>query len=120
LPIFLADPRLRPFIDLKLAAALSSPIEFIPKHGGRSAFDINAELIPAICDVWLKAREAGDKVLTKAQKRIAQRAELLTRGLAHGVLVDLKARITALDRERSELEGLIAGIEHLISSQSLP
>jgi hypothetical protein len=101
LPIFLADQRLRPFIDLELAAALSSPIEFIPKHGGRSAFGIKAELIPAICDVWLKAREAGEDVLTKAQKRIAQRAELLTRGLAHVGIIALVDEATGYQDARA-------------------
>lgn len=35
-----------------------------------------------------------------------------------GVLADLKARRTVLDRERSELETVIAGIERLISTSS--
>lgn len=33
-----------------------------------------------------------------------------------GVLADLKARRTALDRERSDLETVIAGIERLVST----
>lgn len=99
LPIFLADQRLSPFIDLHLAAALSSPVEFIPKHGGRSAFGIKAELIPAICDVWLKARDAD--VLTKAQKRIAHRAELLTRGLAHVGIIALVDEATGYQDARA-------------------
>jgi hypothetical protein len=35
-----------------------------------------------------------------------------------GVLADLKARRTALDREKSELETMITGIERLISTSS--
>jgi hypothetical protein len=81
LPIFLAYERLKPFIDVNLAASLSSPIEFIPKHGGRSAFGVRAELVPTVCDVWLKARDAN--ALTEAQKRIARHADILMRGLAH-------------------------------------
>lgn len=81
LPIFLAYERLKPFINDELSASLSSPIEFIPKHRGRSAFGIKAELIPDVCDVWLKARDAG--VLTERQKLIASKADILIRGLAH-------------------------------------
>lgn len=80
LPIFLAYDRLKPFISAELSASLASPIEYIPKHGGRSALGVNAELIPAVCDVWLKARDAD--VLTAQQKIIARRADILMRGLA--------------------------------------
>lgn len=99
LPIFLANQRLKPFIDLELAASLSSPVEFLPKHGGRSAFGLKAELIPAICDVWLKAREA--EALTTTQKRVAQRAELLTRGLAHVGIIALVDEATGYQDARA-------------------
>jgi hypothetical protein len=81
LPIFLAYERLKPFISDELAASLISPIEFIPKHGGRSALGVKAELVPDVCDVWLKARDAG--VLTERQKSISSKADILMRGLAH-------------------------------------
>lgn len=81
LPIFLADEKVKPFIDDDLSASLKSPIEYFPKHGGRSAFGIKAELIPSVCDVWLKARDAG--VLSERQKVIARKADMLIRGLAH-------------------------------------
>lgn len=63
---------LEPFITAKLSAPLFSPIEFRPLHGGRTAFGVPATLLPDICDVWLKAREAqelkGDKNLEIAAK----------------------------------------------------
>ena len=99
LPIFLAHNKLKPFIDLELAASLSAPVEFFPKHGGRSAFGIKAQLIPAICDVWLKAREAN--VLSESQKRIAHRAELLTRGLAHVGIIALVDEATGYQDTRA-------------------
>jgi hypothetical protein len=37
LPIFLAYGNVKPFIDADLAASLETPVEYIPKHGGRSA-----------------------------------------------------------------------------------
>lgn len=87
LPIFLAYERIKPFINEDLAVSLKSPIEYFPKHGGRSAFGVKAELIPDVCDVWLKARDAG--VLTERQKFIAQKADILIRGLAHVGIVAL-------------------------------
>ena len=81
LPIFLAYERLKPFISEQLSASLKSPIEFIPKHGGRSALGVKAELVPDVCDVWLKARDA--KILTPRQIMIAQQADIVMRGLAY-------------------------------------
>ncbi len=87
LPIFVAYERLKPFIDDELAASLISPIEYIPKHGGRSALGVKADFVPNVCDVWLKARDAG--VLNKRQKLIAIKADILMRGLAHVGIVAL-------------------------------
>ncbi len=107
LPIFMANERLKPFISMELAASLSSPLEYTPQHGGRSAFGIKAELVPAICEVWLKAR-AADK-LTKHQHRIAMQAELLTRGLAHVGIIALVDEATGYqdDRDRQALAKIL-------------
>jgi hypothetical protein len=107
LPIFLANEGLKPFISLELAASLSAPIEYIPQHGGRSAFGIKADLVPAICDVWLKAR--ADNQLTQHQQRIAMQAELLVRGLAHVGIIALVDEATGYqdDRDRRALAKIL-------------
>lgn len=83
LPPFLSKKVLKPFITAELSVPLSSPIEFRPLHGGRTAFGVPATLLPDICDVWLKAREAG--ILKEGDKNfeIAAKAEILMRGFAH-------------------------------------
>jgi hypothetical protein len=101
LPIFLAYERLKPFISMDLAASLSKPVEYIPLHGGRSAFGIRADLVPAVCEVWLKARAAG--ALTAHQSRIAAQAELLTRGLAHVGIIALVDEATGYQDDRDRL-----------------
>src|ERR1022692_1808813 len=100
LPIFVAYERLKPFIDAELAASLSSPIEYIPKHGGRSALGIKAELVPDVCEVWLNARDAG--VLTERQKRIALQADILMRGLAHVGIIALVDEATGYQEIRDK------------------
>lgn len=107
LPIFLAYERIKSFVDDDLAASLKSPIEYSPIHGGRSAFGIRAELIPKICDVWLKARDAG--VLTSRQKLIAGQADILMRGLAHTGIVALVDEATGYQyvRARTALEDIL-------------
>ena len=46
-----------------------------------------AELLPDVCEVYLKAREAG--VLPTNQKHVAKQAEILMRGLAHVGIIAL-------------------------------
>ena len=52
-----------------------------------------------ICDVWLKAREAGK--LSGAQLAIAQRSEILMRGLAHVGIVALVDEATGYQHDRA-------------------
>lgn len=79
LPVFLSANNLRPHISSSLMLALNQPVRFKTRQGA-IANGIPAEIIPEICEVFLKAREAGD--LLEKQKPIAQRAELMMRALA--------------------------------------
>ena len=56
MPTFLAAKNLKPYIDNDLAAA-AKPIPYQPKRGGAKALGVNAEALPKICEVWLKARD---------------------------------------------------------------
>ena len=85
LPLFLAPKVLDSFIDNDLRAGPLSPIEYEDANGMEQGYD--AILLPAVCEVWLKAREAG--VLQKQQLGKALAAEVLMRSLA-------KVGITAL------------------------
>lgn len=78
LPLFLAPPVLIPFIPEDLYDGPLKPIVYRMGRGMMTGY--NAELLPAACDVWLKAREAG--ALQKQQLDKAQQAEILMRGLA--------------------------------------
>jgi len=99
LPVYVASERLKPFIDAELAAALSAPVPYIPRHGGRSAYGVIAEIVPKVCDVWLRAREA--EVLTKRQEEIAKKAEIIVRALAHVGIVALVDEATGYQDERA-------------------
>lgn len=55
-------------------------IVFKPVTGGREAVGYRAILLPQVCEVYLKARDAG--ALSSSQMHIAERADVLIRGLA--------------------------------------
>ena len=118
LPIFLADEALSPFISIDLAASLKNPTDYIPLHGGRSAFGVRADLVPAVCDVWLKAREAG-ALTRKQQQRSAHRAEVLMRGLAHVGIIAMVDEATGYQDVRSR-DALAKILEAFVAKELQP
>jgi len=65
-----------------------------------TANGIDATLLPKVCEVWLKARDAD--VLTKPQQRMAHEADILLRGLAHTGIVALVDEATGYQDERAK------------------
>jgi len=87
---------------------VSEPIIYRePKSGGRPAHGTEATALPAICDVWLKARDA--RVLKPSQLQIAAKADILIRGLAHTGIVALIDEATGYQtiRDRRALQAIL-------------
>lgn len=105
LPPFLAAKNLRPFITEKLHES-TTPIVFRSLRGNR-AFGYDARLLPMVCEVYLKARDA--RVLTPAQQHIAVTCDVLMRGLAHVGIIALVDEATGYQdlRTQSELNQLL-------------
>ena len=85
IPPFLNILVLKPFITKELISS-TRPIEFQMENGAK-AFGYRAESLPMICDVFLKARDAG--VLNDKQMTHAASADLLIRGMAHIGIISL-------------------------------
>ena len=77
IPVFLTATNLNPFISSELLRN-SYPIVF--SLGGHQMIGYKAEILPQVCEVYLKVRDAG--VLLLSQRHIADRADVLIRGLA--------------------------------------
>src|SRR5712672_3146512 len=76
LPAFLTAKNLKPFISKELEVT-SSQIEFRTERGIK-AYGYPAELLPKVCEVFLKAKDA--LALTANQEHIALKAQILIRG----------------------------------------
>ncbi|HYJ05390.1 MAG TPA: P63C domain-containing protein [Chthoniobacterales bacterium] len=102
LPAFLTAKNLKPFIDNDLYVT-SSQIIFRTLKGTK-AFGYPAELLPKICEVFLRARDAGK--LSHNQKHIAVQADILIRALASVGIIALVDEATGFqyDRPRRDLE----------------
>jgi hypothetical protein len=103
--------RLKPFIDNDLDLVGYRRIPYLSLSGGGRdgvGFGTKAELIPNICDVWLKAREAG--LLNQRQRAIAEKAEIMLRGLANVGITALVDEATGYQyiRDRDELQKILS------------
>jgi hypothetical protein len=94
--MFLAPGNLKPFISQELFDGPLTPIQY--RDGQRTVIGFDAEILPAVCDVWLRAREAD--ALQEQQKDKAQKAEMLMRGLAKVGIVALVDEATGYQEIR--------------------
>lgn len=117
LPLFLAFKNLRRFIDKDLAMVLSNPLKFRHPRGGVPGYGMKAELIPRVCDVWLKARDAG--VLRSTQLRVAKKADIIMRGLAHVGIIALVDEATGYQADRAR-DALARILEAFIAKELRP
>ncbi len=90
-------------LDCKdLAAHINSPIEFQPTRGGRSAFGYEATVLADLCDVFLAARKK--RLLSPAQEKFAESAEILVRGFARVGIIALVDEATGFKRDDAARE----------------
>jgi len=113
LPPFLAADYLKPFIPNELRES-TAPVIYRTLTGQR-AFGFEAKLLPMVCNVYLKARDAG-VLSSERQKKIAAVCDMLMRGLAEVGIIALIDEATGYqyDRARTALEEIL---ERFISKE---
>lgn len=97
-PPILQGKALKPFISSEILEK-TTPIVFRPPTGGRAS-GYNAELLPMVCEIYLKARDSG--VLPHQQVKAAKQAEILVRGLAHVGIIALVDEATGYQEMRAK------------------
>lgn len=112
LPLSLAHKNLEPFLTDEDGIKFK-PVRYIAKTG-RVHNGINATAIPLVCDIWLKARDAG--VLGDTQLKIAQKADLLMRALAHVGIIALIDEATGYQEDRAK-DALAEILKQFISEE---
>jgi P63C domain len=116
LPVFLTAKNLKPFITSDLIEN-SMPVMFIPQEGGSPIIGYKAELLPKICEVFLKLRDDGD--VLENQKHIVKQSDILMRGLAHVGIIALVDEATGYQRDRAK-EALAQILEKFIAKELQP
>jgi hypothetical protein len=107
MPTFLAASNINPYISDDLRRALT-PIQYTPRHGGRTGFGYKAEILPEICNTYLDAAKAG--VLKPNQLSIAEQCGILIRGFAKVGVIALIDEATGFqaDRDQEALQNFLA------------
>lgn len=112
LPSILQAKAINPFISEEVRKK-AKPITFKLPGGGRAS-GYNAELLPDVCEVYLKAREA--KALPHQQRHIAAQAEIIMRGLATVGIIALVDEATGYQEVRAR-DALAAILEEFIAKE---
>ena len=115
LPLFLAPSQLNAFVDNDLRDGPLRVIEYV--DGDRIMRGFDAEVLPAVCEIWLKARQAG--ALQKQQLEKAQQAELLTRALARVGIIAMVDEATGYQRFRAK-DSLAKILEAYVAKELQP
>jgi len=102
---FLDLDNLKPFINEDLVSS-TKPILFRTIKGIR-AYGYKADLLPKVCEVYLRARD--ENVLLQSQIKFAQACDILIRGLAHIGIIALVDEATGYQeiRDRVALQEIL-------------
>ena len=117
-PPFLASEGLKDFVSEELKRNCS-PVVFRPAMGnaGNKAYGFVADVLPEVCEAYLRARDAG--TLASNQLHIARACDVLVRGLARVGIVALVDEATGFQRERNR-DALHQILEAYIAKELLP
>lgn len=101
LPLFLSSKALHPFILEVFDEVDLLPITYLDNK--KEMVGYSASILPKVCEVWLKARDAG--VLQQSQIPKTVKAEIMMRALAHVGITALVDEATGYqaDRDKQEL-----------------
>ncbi len=112
LPVFVAQNELTSLIIKEYWSGAGSAIRFLDQ--GRELTGFEASVLPAACEVWLKARQLS--LLSKTQQSRAERAEIVMRALAHIGIVALVDEATGYQEIRPQ-DALQKYLEAIISKE---
>lgn len=115
-PVFLAADNLRDFVSDELRKD-ATPVAFRLKGEVGKAWGYRADLLPKVCTVYLKARDA--KKLFESQFPIAAACDILIRGFAQIGIIALVDEATGYQRDRAA-DALAKILEAFIAKELQP
>lgn len=114
-PAILQGKNIAPYISDEVLE-IAQPIAFRTPSGNKAS-GYRAELLPLVCEVYLKARDAD--ALPPNQVHVAKQADILVRGLAHVGIIALVDEATGYQDLRAKNE-LAAILEAFVAKELQP
>lgn len=115
LPAILQGKAIAPFISDEVLE-IGRPVAFRTPSGNKAS-GYRAELLPMVCEIYLKARDAG--VLPPNQLHVAVQADILVRGLAHVGIIALVDEATGYQDLRAR-DALSRILEAFVAKELQP
>lgn len=112
LPAFLAAANLKSLISKELHES-TRPVKFSLPSGG-VGYGFRAEALPQVCNVYLRAKDEG--LLLPSQRHVADKANMLVRGLAETGILALVDEATGYQEIRAR-DALQAYLERFIRKE---
>lgn len=106
-PSFIDAQNLQPYISAELQKELTE-FEYLSKSGKTVRKGFKADILPQVCDVYLRARH--DERLVKQQQHLAVASEIIVRSLAKVGITALVDEATGYqaERDKDELQKILA------------
>ncbi len=106
-PSFIDAQNLQPYISADLQKELTE-FEYLSKSGKTVRKGFKADILPQVCDVYLRART--DEKLVKQQQHLAVASEIIVRSLAKVGITALVDEATGYqaERDKDELQIILA------------
>ncbi len=114
-PAIIQGKSIRPYVSNEVLEK-TRPIVFRTPHGTR-AYGFRAELLPLVCEIYLKARD--ENVLPANQQHVAKQADILIRGLATVGIIALIDEVTGYQDIRPK-DALTRILEAFIAKELQP
>ncbi|MBU6320919.1 MAG: hypothetical protein KGI78_02100 [Patescibacteria group bacterium] len=105
LPEFISAKNIQPYVEERLPEIMAGTVEYTALNGAE-AVGLKAEVIPLICDIWVKA--LLDHKLTRNQQKVAEQSRILLGAFATVGINALIDEATGYQKERDEYERLMA------------
>lgn len=115
-PAFMDAKNLRPYVTQELVE-YARKIEYVDQQG-KISLGYNANILPALCDLYLSARANGI-ITTEAQAEVAKKAEILVRGLSRVGIVALVDEATGYQKDRAK-NALAEILEKFVAKELQP
>lgn len=114
LPEFISAKNIESYARAKLPELIAGTTTY-KAMSGQEAEGIKAEIIPDICDIWVKA--LSDGILTEKQQKTAKQAHILLSAFAKVGITALVDEATGYQKEKDEYQKLL---EQYIATELQP